>query len=70
METVANAIDALLNTDMSGAISGFRGQMNNWVDDTFGENAVKIKRMAKLDTATTASQGGEIGANLGKKWTT
>lgn len=67
VETVANAIDALLNTDMSGAISGFRGQMNNWVDDTFGENAVKIKRMAKLDTATTASQGGEIGANLGKK---
>ena len=67
VETVANAIDALLDTDMSGAIAGFRGQMNNWVDDTFGENAVKIERMAKLDTGTTAAQGGEIGAGLGKK---
>ena len=52
---------------MSGAIAGFRGQMNDWVDDTFGENAVKIERMAKLDTGTTAAQGGEIGAGLGKK---
>lgn len=67
VETVANAIDALLDTDMSGAIAGFRGQMNDWVDDTFGENAVKIERMAKLDTGTTAAQGGEIGAGLGKK---
>lgn len=67
VETVANAIDALLGTDMSGMVAGFRGQMSNWVDDTFGEQAVQIKRMAKLDTATTAAQGGEIGASLGEK---
>lgn len=67
VETVANAIDALLGTDASGMVAGFRGQMSNWVDDTFGEQAVQIKRMAKLDTATTAAQGGEIGAGLGKK---
>lgn len=67
VETVANAIDALLGTDASGMVAGFRGQMSNWVDDTFGEQTVQIKRMAKLDTATTAAQGGEIGAGLGKK---
>lgn len=67
VETVANAIDALLKTDISGAIAGFRGQMNDWVDDTFGENAVKIERMAQLDTADAASKGGKIGAELGKK---
>lgn len=67
VETVANAIDAVLKTNMSGAVSGFRKQLSAWVDDTFGENAVKIERMAKLDTADTAAKGGEIGADLGKK---
>jgi len=67
VETVANAIDALLKTNVSGAVAGFRGQMSDWVDDTFGENAVKIERMAKLDTGETAAKGAEIGANLGKK---
>lgn len=67
VETVANAIDALLKTDMSSAVAGFRGQMNDWVDGTFGENAVKIDRMAKLDTGEMASKGAEIGADLGKK---
>lgn len=67
VDTVANAIDAVLNTNMSGAISGFRKQLSGWVDDAFGENAVKIQRMAKLDTAATAAKGGEIGADLGKK---
>lgn len=67
VENVANAIDALLNTNMSGAVSGFRGNMSNWVDTKFGENSVKIKRMAALDTATTASKGSALGSKLGKK---
>lgn len=67
VETVANAIDALVGSDLSGAISGFRNGLGDWVDDTFGKQAVEIKRMAKLDTAASAAQGGEVGANLGKK---
>lgn len=67
VETVANAIDAVLKTNMSGAVSGFRNQLSGWVDDKFGEQAVTIKRMAKLDTGSTASSGGDIGSSLGKK---
>lgn len=67
VETVANAIDALVGSDLSGAISGFRNTLDSWVDDTFGEQAVEIKRMAKLDTAASAAHGGEVGEELGKK---
>lgn len=67
IETVANAIDAVLKTNMSGAVSGFRNKLSGWVDDKFGEQAVTIKRMAKLDTGETAGKGGDLGSSLGKK---
>ncbi len=67
VETTAGAIDALLGTDMAGAVSGFRSKMAGWVDDTFGENAIQIKRMSNLDVAATTEQFGNYGANLGAK---
>lgn len=67
VETVAGAIDALLGTDMASAVSGFRSQMSGWVDDTFGENAIQIKRMSNLDVKSTAEQWGEAGGNIGAK---
>lgn len=67
VETVANAIDALVGSDLSGAVSGFRNKLSNWVDEEYGEQAIQIKRMTKLDTAATAAKGAEIGADLGKK---
>lgn len=67
VETAAGAIDALLGSDLSSAVSGFRGKMAGWVDDTFGENAIQIKRMANLDVAATSQQWGDIGSNIGSK---
>ena len=67
VETVASAIDALLGSNLSGAVSGFRGNLSSWVDNTFGENAVQIKRMANLDIGTTMKQWGNYGAGLGSK---
>lgn len=67
VETVAGAIDALIGSDLSSAVSGFRETVGSWVDENFGENAIKIKRMSTLDVKGTAAAGGEIGANLGKK---
>ena len=67
VETVAGAIDALLGSDLSSAVSGFRSQLSGWVDDTFGENAVQIKRMANLDVAATSKQWGDMGSNIGSK---
>lgn len=67
VETAAGAIDTLLGTDMSGAVSGFRNQLKDWVTDTFGENAEKIERMAELDVKATAEDWNGIGAGLGEK---
>ncbi len=67
VETVAGAIDALTGSDLSSVVSGFRNKVGSWVDENFGENAIKIKRMSTLDVKGTAAAGGEIGANLGKK---
>ena len=67
VETVAGAIDALTGSHLQGAVSGFRGKLSGWVDDTFGENAIQIKRMANLDIGATAAEWGSYGANLGSK---
>ena len=67
VETVAGAIDALTGSHLQGAVSGFRGKMSSWVDSTFGENAIQIKRMANLDIGATAAEWGNYGANLGSK---
>ena len=67
VETVAGAIDALLGSDLSSAVSGFRSQLSGWVDDTFGESAVQIKRMSELDVAATSQQWGDMGSNIGSK---
>lgn len=67
VETVAGAIDALMGSNLSGAVSGFRGKLSGWVDSTFGEQAVEIKRMANLDVAATSQSWGEAGAKLGGK---
>ncbi|RKD33086.1 tape measure protein [Lacrimispora algidixylanolytica] len=67
IETVANAIDAIFKTNMSDAVSGFRKDLSAWVDDEFGEQAVTIERMTKLDTGESVKKGGEIGGSLGYK---
>lgn len=67
VETTAGAIDALLGTSLSGAVANFRGQLSGWVNDTFGESAIQIKRMANLDVSATAQKFGDYGANLGSK---
>lgn len=67
VETVAGAIDALLGSNLSGAVAGFRSTLSEWVDTTFGENAIEIKRMSNLDVAQTSSMFSQEGANLGRK---
>lgn len=67
VETVAGAIDTLLGTNMSSAVSGFRSKMSGWVKDTFGENAIQIERMSNLDVSATSKQFGEYGADIGSK---
>ena len=67
VEATANAIDALLGSNLSGAVAGFRGKLSGWVSEKFGDNAVKIQRMANIDTATTMNTFADFGGNLGGK---
>lgn len=67
VETAASAIDALLGSDLSGAVSGFRGKLAGWVDKNYGANAVEIKRMAGLDFGETVDRWADAGGNLGAK---
>ena len=67
VETTAGAIDALLGTNLSSVVAGFRGELSGWVKDTFGENAVKIERMTNLDVRQTSEQWGQYGGNLGAR---
>lgn len=67
VETAASAIDALLGSDLSGAVSGFRGKVADWVDTNYGANAVEIKRMASLDAGDTVGSWADVGGNLGSK---
>lgn len=67
VETVASAIDALLGSNLTAAVAGFRGKISDWVDTNFGENAIKIKRMSALDVPATIDQGMGIGGDLGGK---
>ena len=67
VETVVGAIDTLLGTNKASAVSGFRNKMSGWVDDTFGENAIQIKRMSNLNVSETAAKWGHAGSNIGSK---
>ncbi len=67
VETVAGAIDSLLGSNLQSAVSGFRDKMSDWVDSTFEENAVQIKRMSMLNVKDKADQWSQYGGNLGSK---
>ncbi|MBS6644549.1 MAG: tape measure protein [Clostridiaceae bacterium] len=67
VETAANAIDAILGSSLSDAVSGFRTAFNDAVIEKYGEADIQVARMEKKDTGTTMEQGAEIGAELGKK---
>ncbi len=67
VETAASAIDALLGSDLSSAVSGFRDTISDWVDSQVGENKVKIKRMSGTDVGENMAKGREMGKNFGSK---
>lgn len=46
VQSAASIIDTVLGTDYSGALQGFRNDMQDWVDETVGE---QTEYVAKLD---------------------
>ncbi len=67
VQTAASAIDALLGSDISGAVSGFRDKVSDFVAETYGENKVKIQRMDPADVGADIAKGSQMGKEFGQK---
>ncbi|MCI9366996.1 MAG: tape measure protein [Oscillospiraceae bacterium] len=61
----AGAIDALLGSNISGAVKGFQADVNNFVHDVFGENQVKVQRMEQISYQDTMAGFAGAGAGIG-----
>jgi tape measure domain-containing protein len=66
VSNAAGAIDALLGSNISGAVKGFQNKVNDFVHSIFGENEVKIARMDPLDYQATMDKFSATGASIGK----
>lgn len=67
VQTAVSAIDALLGSDISGAVAGFRNDIDSWVKSKYGENEIQIRRMGSADFGENMAKGRLAGENLGKK---
>lgn len=65
VETAASAIDALLGSNLSGAVAGFRANVSSWVKDSFGENQITIQRMEKIRYDDAWDRGSRMGRGAG-----
>ena len=65
VETAASAIDALLGSNLSGAVAGFRANVSSWVKDSFGENQITIQRMEKIRYDDAWDRGSRMGRGTG-----
>lgn len=66
VSAAAGAIDALLGSNISGAVKGFQNKVNDFVHDVFGENQVKVKRMEQISYEDTMNQWAQAGAGMGR----
>jgi len=65
VQACAQAIDALLNSNISGAIAGFRAEAGRAVDQAYA-TAVKVDRMETVDYSVM-DDFGAVGESLGNK---
>ncbi len=66
VSTAAGAIDALLGSNISGAVKGFQNNVNSFVHGVFGENQNKVARMEQISYADTMAQWSQAGAGMGR----
>ncbi len=54
LEAIASAIDTVFGSDLAGAVSGWRGSLGGWVDETYGQGE---EVMAKMDPSSMHLNG-------------
>lgn len=72
LQNLAGAIDAVLGWlgfDLSESVQGWRDDLKKWVDNTVGENDIKIDRMQDISYEDAMAQFGQYGADFGKSLT-
>ena len=62
----AGAIDALLGSNISGAVRGFQNNVNDFVKDIFGENEKKVERMTPIQYKDAIRDFSQAGAGMGR----
>lgn len=67
IETLAGAIGALLGQDWGAGIGNFRDKMQQWADDKFGEDTIKLDRMDELNVNDTMAEWAQKGSDLADK---
>ena len=67
IENVAAAIDAMTGSKLSGAVTSFRGKLQDWAKDNLKEKPVDLGRRQNTDPATVVNLMGQKGAELGSK---
>ena len=65
LQSIASGIDAVFGSNLSSAVSGWRSSLKGWVQDTFGENEIKIERMAHIDYGDAWDRGSQMGRSAG-----
>lgn len=65
IQSVADAIDWVFGSNLAGGVQSLRDDLNSWVNETFGENEIKIRRMERITMDDAISSGEDIGSNIG-----
>lgn len=64
LETVASAIDFIFGSNLASTVSGWRGNLQSWVDDKFGTPEISIDRIAKESFDDNVEAWGKAAAEL------
>ncbi len=68
VERVAGLIDKIVGTNWSGAVAEFRGKVNSWAEEKYGDDYIKLERMEHLDYSGTIDKwvggGKQFGESL------
>lgn len=72
VEGVAGALDTLFGSNMAGAVSGFRGRLQGWVDGKFGTGKVTVEKdvltkVERLNYGDAWTKGKSVGSGISEK---
>lgn len=65
VQAIAGAIDKIFGSNLADGLSAFRANIQRTLDDKYGEKAVTIERMARMEYGDSVAKWSEKGASFG-----